>query len=777
MFLGNVIPQLFSSATIGLSTSANASVSINQSQLAWHLRDSGNGTFGLDAARVWQDYTGRSVKVGVFDDGVDGTSTGLVNSVTLANAALSAGDGRHGTAVAGIIAADPTMKGPATGVAYDSDVTGVKVIGLSIQALETAMKSQSSYDVVNHSWGWGKAFLIDGNSSAYQGFIATLETAAENGRGGLGTAMVVAAGNYRASGIDANASNFTNDRHVITVTALTSEGTLTDYASGGASVLVAGLSRGGSQGGITTTDLKGSDGYAAGDFNTDFGGTSAATPEVSGVIALMLEANSQLGWRDIKDILAISAQKTSAVAMTTNGADTWNGGGMTFSNDAGFGIVDARAAVRLAETWFDKSTSANEASVGGVMNTRTTIADKATTEFKIKLADKVSIETVELNLGINHADASQISVELVSPDGTSSMMLPRTTTTGEIKGWTLTSNAFLGETSGGDWTVKITDHFRGGVGFVSSAELVTYGSSIDQNKTFFYTDDFSSVASASRSVLTAPDGVHTVNAAAVTDGIAVDLSAGTMQIDGVNVRIAAGTDIQRVYGGDGNDMIRGDAQDNVLTGGRGNDQIFGGAGNDVLSGGQGNDALDGGAGIDIALLQGNLKDWTFAFSASGTVARQVNGADVDTLTNVERVAFEDGMLAFDTNGTAGFGYRIYQAAFDRTPDDQGLSFWVKQLDKGMSVTEVAARFIDSGEFQSMYGTGVGDDTFVTKLYQHVLQRDPDVGGKSFWLDQLNNHTYNRADVLTRFSDSAENRANVEPHIEKGIGISSDYFIF
>jgi subtilisin-like proprotein convertase family protein len=776
MVLGSVISQLFSGTAIGLTSGTGAGVAINQSQLAWHLRDSGNSKFGLDAASVWNDYTGRSVKVAVFDDGVDGRSSGLVNAVTLANAFLSAGDGRHGTAVAGIIAADPTAKGPATGVAYDSDLTGVKIIGTSMQALEAAMKTQGSYDIVNHSWGWGKAFLIDGNSSTYKGFVSTLEMAADTGRGGLGTSMVVAAGNYRASGIDANASNFTNDRHVIAVTALTSEGAVTDYASGGASVLVAGLSRGGALGGITTTDLAGSDGYSSGDFTLDFGGTSAATPGVSGVIALMLEANAQLGWRDIKDILAISAQKTAAVAMTSNGADNWNGGGMTFSNDAGFGIVDARAAVRLAETWFETSTSANEVSVGGVMANRITIADKATTEFKIKLANGVSIETVELNLGINHPDSSQISVELVSPDSTTSMLLPRTST-GEIKGWTMTSNAFMGETSGGDWTVKVTDHFRSGIGSISSAELVTYGSRIDTNKTFFYTDNFSDLASSSRGVLSAKDGVHTVNAAAVTDGISVDLSAGSMRLDGVKVSISAGTDIQRVHGGDGNDVIRGDGQDNVLTGGRGTDQLFGGAGNDVLSGGQGNDILDGGLGVDIALLQGTLDDWTFDFSATGTVARQLSGQDVDTMTNIERVAFEDGMLAFDTNGTAGFGYRIYQAAFDRTPDAQGLSFWVKQLDKGMSVTEVAGRFIDSSEFKSMYGTGVGDDTFVTKLYKHVLQRDPDAGGKSFWLDQLENHTYDRAEVLARFSDSTENRHNVAHHIENGITISSDYFMF
>ena len=87
---------------------------------------------------------------------------------------------------------------------------------------------------------------------------------------------------------------------------------------------------------------------------------------VSGVVALMLDANAGLGWRDVQNILAASARHTGsdsgdlgaeAAHANENGewffndAANWNGGGMHFSNDYGYGLVDAYAAVRMAEVW------------------------------------------------------------------------------------------------------------------------------------------------------------------------------------------------------------------------------------------------------------------------------------------------------------------------------------------------------------------------------------------------------------------------------------------
>jgi subtilisin family serine protease len=108
-------------------------------------------------------------------------------------------------------------------------------------------------------------------------------------------------------------------------------------------------------------------------------GTSFAAPIVSGVIALILEANPTLGYRDIQTILAMSAVKfddPNGTDWVYNNAKNWNGGGMHASHDYGFGKVDARAAVRLAENWFDNSTAANQAIKTALPSTRPSLTDQ-----------------------------------------------------------------------------------------------------------------------------------------------------------------------------------------------------------------------------------------------------------------------------------------------------------------------------------------------------------------------------------------------------------------
>ena len=76
-------------------------------------------------------------------------------------------------------------------------------------------------------------------------------------------------------------------------------------------------------------------------------GTSFAAPVVSGVVALMLEANASLSWRDVQGILATTSQKTdpSDASWATNSV------GLHHSYKYGFGLVDAHAAVTAALSW------------------------------------------------------------------------------------------------------------------------------------------------------------------------------------------------------------------------------------------------------------------------------------------------------------------------------------------------------------------------------------------------------------------------------------------
>ena len=202
------------------------------------------------------------------------------------------------------------------------------------------------------------------------------------------------------------------------------------------------------------------------------------------------------------------------------------------------------------------------------------------------------------------------------------------------------------------------------------------------------------------------------------------------------------------------------------------DQVQGLDGNDLFAGYGGVDSFDGGSGRDTALYRG----WAFEYSVSAlgnnrySVRDNVGQRDdTDTLVNVERLQFPDLTIALDTNGTAGQAYRVYKAAFNRTPDVSGLGFWIDRMDKGMDLIEVSSRFIDSPEFRALYGSNPTNDVFLTRLYSNVLQRSPDDTGYQWWQNQLRTNpekTWKK--VLADFSESAENQANVAQLIASGI---------
>lgn len=152
--------------------------------------------------------------------------------------------------------------------------------------------------------------------------------------------------------------------------------------------------------------------------------------------------------------------------------------------------------------------------------------------------------------------------------------------------------------------------------------------------------------------------------------------------------------------------------------------------------------------------------------------KQGNEGD-DTLEGIERLRFADVNLALDVGGVGGMAYRIYKAAFNRTPDNGGLGYWIAQMDKGMDVVTVAARFIDSPEFRSLYGMNPTDAEFLTKVYSNVLDRAPDSSGLAWWVNEMKtNPTKTWEKVLADFSESAENKANVASLIADGIPYES-----
>jgi hypothetical protein len=198
------------------------------------------------------------------------------------------------------------------------------------------------------------------------------------------------------------------------------------------------------------------------------------------------------------------------------------------------------------------------------------------------------------------------------------------------------------------------------------------------------------------------------------------------------------------------------------------DFVFGDAGHDVFSASAGNDRLVGGSGLDWlsfsvprsgALVQPKGSAWTVS-SADG----------FDTISEVERLQFSDGTLALDLEGSAGQLYRLYQAAFARTPDAGGLGYWIDEVDAGRGdLAWVAYNFLIGNEFRDTYSApkAMANETYLDLLYRHVLGREADAEGRAYWVREMDEGS-SHEDVLVSFSESVENKNQLATEIQDGI---------
>ncbi|MBK8190393.1 MAG: S8 family serine peptidase [Vampirovibrionales bacterium] len=571
----------------------------------WHLL-SGAG-YDMNVLQVWPDYTGAGVTVGIVDQGVEYTHPELsahYNAAIDYDYVAGVADGSnkstsqgHGTSVAGVINAANDGVGT-TGIAYGATITSFRLLGgagISGSMLSGALGQ--NVDISNNSWGYTQPFAADFFTSVSEG---ALRTAAQNNRGGLGTVFVFAAGNAGDGGDNANYHELQNSRFVACVAAGNENGTLAYFSTPGTPVLVTAPGTG-----IYTTDLT-NGGYAAGNY-ASVQGTSFAAPAVSAVVALMLQANSALGYRDVQEILAYSAVNSHAASNTweINGASNWNGGGAHVSENYGFGFVDALAAVRLAETWNVtqpiRGVYANETSVNANSGTlNAAITTNTPYHSVIHFNSGLNIDHVEIQLNLTHNRQQDLVISLTSPDGTNSLLFnrpPASNAYGALptaynSSWVMSSTHHWGEIGAGDWTLNITDQVGGYDGTLSNWTLTLFGDALSNDTTYYYTDELSvyAGADASRRTLIDATGNDTINAAAVTTASVINLNAGAAStVDGVTLSIQAGSVIENAIGGDANDVITGNYANNTLYGGRGNDVLDGGAGVDTLIGGKGDD--------------------------------------------------------------------------------------------------------------------------------------------------------------------------------------------
>ena len=614
---------------------------------------------GLD--RLNAQTTGAGVTVGMVDDGIDTSHPDLQSRIDFAqayDAQFKTADGNHktgwdahGTAVAGIIVGEQNNQTGIVGIAPDAQIVSTRV-AWTYDQITDALGHQYLFDVSNNSWGATSPFSDNFNSTALTAAHDALRKGVEDGRGGLGTVFVFAAGNSAGAGDNTNNHNFQNAREVVTVAAANADGSVASFSTPGASVLV------GSYGvDLLTTDRHQPGlGYNLAGNYTSFSGTSAAAPVVSGVVALMLEVNPSLGYRDVQQILALSASHPDALTWKTNGATDWNLGGMLFNDQLGFGLVDAHAAVQLADTWTQTDTAVNEVvSSARAFGLQAAIPDGEGAYTKtFHLDGAVQVEHVELGIDLRHTRLGDIVIELTSPDGTVSTLMDRPTVNAEqpfgLSGsdsgvpihllWNLASVQFWGEQAAGDWTVTVRDLRAEETGSLASLSLHVYGRRDDGNDTYVSTEE--GFRSASALSLQDETGNDTINASPMLHDMLIDLKKGLIAAEGVTQRIAAWTVIENAIAGSGDDRLAGNDAANRL---QGRD------GDDTFEGGLGNDTLVGGAGSDTAVYSGALAEYGISYDPSTRQVRVVdnrksNGDDgVDILSGIERLVFSDGAMS------------------------------------------------------------------------------------------------------------------------------------
>lgn len=512
----------------------------------WYLDNTGQSNFASNGGIAGEDInandaindgkTGLGIIVAVADEGLEIAHEDLVDNVVVGGSYNFVDDstdttnpsanGDHGTSVAGIIASTGWNNIGGRGVAPFASLKGFNF--LQVQTLESELNSLGAgnyakdVDIFNQSFGTDnlsdyeitpelEAQYLDGVSNG-----AVYVKSAGNGFYSLGLLQSVSAMRCGAAieqGLSCQNANMdaTNTLpYNIIVAALDANGKKSSYSTAGASIWLS--APGGDlwpntsifstdQSGCEQGYTQGSSVYGADDpncnYTNNFSGTSAAAPIVSGVIALMLETNPNLTWRDVKHILASTADQVDAQIPTTILVNTqktptiitydaeppWlvNAAGYKFHNYYGFGRINAGAAVAMAKDWnSDNFTNfaTPEWQQSSPINTAIPDLNTAGLTHTITNNNTLTIEAVQIRVNVQHTFTGELSIELTSPSATRSVLMNAYNGfywTQDLDNMVLLSNAFYGENATGDWTLKIVDLGNGDFGELQNWAIRIFG--------------------------------------------------------------------------------------------------------------------------------------------------------------------------------------------------------------------------------------------------------------------------------------------------------------
>lgn len=457
----------------------------------WHLKASGSAVTGSDinVENAWLygstgGVRGNGVRIGIVDDGLQTAHPDLAANVDTTNdfdwngndnSPEPGTDDDHGTACAGNAAAVGNNGLGVSGSAPEATLVGMRLIAAGVtdsQEADALSYLPNLIEIKSNSWGPDDSGALSAPGSLAR---AALANAAETGRNGLGTIFVWAGGNGLENEDNSNYDGYANDIHTIAVGASNSQGEQSFYSESGANLIVVGPSSGDSPAlEITTTDRTGNNGYQSGDYTDDFGGTSSSTPTVAGIVALLLEKNAALGWRDVQEILLTSARQIDA------SDNDWitNGAGLSFNHKYGAGLADATAAVALADGWTNLVAAQTDST--SAPNLGLSIPDNNSTGVSYDLildGTNLRCEHLTLTVSATHSYRGDLAITLTSPNGTESQLAETrgSDDANNYAGWTFSTVRHWGEDSNGTWTVTVVDGAAEDTGTLTSLALTAHG--------------------------------------------------------------------------------------------------------------------------------------------------------------------------------------------------------------------------------------------------------------------------------------------------------------
>ncbi len=414
--------------------------------LAWHLFNEDSEGHDVNAEAAWKlGFTGAGVTIGVIDSGVYGFHPDMAGK-RVVDATQPGPSSQHGTAVAGVAIAIGDNSQGSAGIAHGSQFASLyySPSGVATVNADAFLFRNDLSHIKNNSWG-----PTDNGTLRSISAIETdaLIQAVTTGRGGKGTVFVWAAGNGGAND-RVEYDPYASSPYTISIGAITHQALRAPYSERGSSLFAVTYSEGAGRA-IVSTNNSSTTPYI---FN--FGGTSAAAPLASGLIALMLEANPDLTWRDVQHLIVHAAEPVD----TTHSDWTTNGAGIPINHSYGFGQLDAVRLIQGAQSW--TPVAPQIALDAGVIETTISIPDNdpAGIDIPFVVSDNLVIEHVIADIAVNGTYIGDLSITLTSPEGTQSIIHTQHNNSADVMDHTFHSVRSWGEQAAGTWNLNIADN-------------------------------------------------------------------------------------------------------------------------------------------------------------------------------------------------------------------------------------------------------------------------------------------------------------------------------